>query len=249
MTGVQTVELDNLIPGTMYRYWAVEKNSNGKSLASEKTFETEPSPDPVSKILEVKDIEMQSATVSCYFENFEDAESCGIEYVDGEFTYKEKATPGPDGKVNIRLAKLTAETEYTIRPYVKLAEEDTPTYDDQKTKFTTLEPDVLGWWIFEDNGVYNYQGPPFDVELRSNGRTNTFFGVNYLNWERKGRNILLYTTPSKGSTSWEFRGEFNEDYTRVTGDSYWVYNNVIHDDYEEFKRDSFYMVRNFNKND
>lgn len=249
VTGVQTVELDNLIPGTMYRYWAVEKNSNGKSVASEKTFETEPSPDPVSKILEVKDIEMQSAIVSCYFENFEDAESCGIEYVDGEFTYKEKATPGPDGKVNIRLSKLTAETEYTVRPYVKLADEDTPTYDDQKTKFTTLEPDVLGWWIFEDNGVYNYQGPPFDVELRSNGRTNTFFGVNYLNWERKGRNILLYTTPSKGSTSWEFRGEFNEDYTRVTGDSYWVYNNVIHDDYEEFKRDSFYMVRNFNKND
>lgn len=250
VTGRQTVELKDLIPGTSYRYWAVEKNNNGKSVAMERSFETEPSPAPVSKVLEVTDVEMQSATVVCYFDNVDFAEECGIEYKDGEFAYRKKATPGPDGKAEIKLSKLTAETSYSVKSYVKRIEDDEPSFNESATTFTTAQPDVLGWWKFDSGAGYAYSGPPFDLELRNNGRTNSFWGVNYLFWQRESRKITMQQSVSANSSSYfEYRGEFNEDFTRVTGTVYHVYNNTIHDVYEDNVAGTFYMSRNKSKDD
>lgn len=243
VTGIQTVELTNLLPGTQYTYWAVEKNSSGISKGSQRSFKTEPSPDPVAKILDVKDIDMQSAVISCYFDNLEDAEECGIEYVDGNFSYKEKIKPSADGKGEIKLDKLTAETNYKVKPYVKLVGEDEPFYDDEETRFSTLGPDITGWWVFND-GQGGDGGRVHDVEFRSNGRTDNFYGVNYLTWNREGRKITMrWCTPYPSNSYWEYRGTFNEDFTRVTGEAVYVFDFEPTDSYDEMFKSTFWLRR------
>ena len=240
VTGNQTVELKDLIPGTTYHYWAVEKNGGGESVGKQLSFDTEPSPDPVMKVVEIKDVDIQKATVSCIFENIELCEEYGIEYIDGDFAYKEKATSSDNGSVDIILSKLTAETEYTVRPYAKF-EGEAPMYDETETQFTTSGPDVTGWWIFNDgfNRIH-------DLELRANGRSNTFYGVNYLTWERSGNKIkMLWGSNPPGTSYWEYRGEFNEDFTRAKGTVVYVTISESLDIYDEnFTLDNpFYLFR------
>lgn len=242
VTGNQTVELIDLIPGTKYTYWAAASNSAGKSVSNQRTFKTEPSPYPVSKIVDITDITMHTAVVECYFENFKDAKECGIEYSEGEFTYREKVTPGSDGKARIKLSRLAEETEYRVTPYVELIEVDEP-FKDEPSVFTTLGPDITGWWVFTDNAV---DGRVFDLEIRANGTTNNFYGVNRLTWTRKKREIILTWMSHDGSytstTYWEFRGEFDLNYTSVMGEAVLVTNSPSHQLYDEAYRSRRYMI-------
>ena len=242
VTGDQTLKLEGLIPNTKYTYWAVASNSAGKSVSNQRSFKTEPSPDPVSKILDVTDITMTSATVECYFENFKDAKECGIEYTEGDFTYREKVTPGSDGKVKVKLSKLVAETEYRVSSYVELLEEEEP-FTNEPTVFTTLSPDITGWWVFTDDAP---QGRVFDLEIRANGTTNSFYGVNRLEWERDKRKITLrwrsYYNGTASTTYWEYRGEFDEKFTRVVGEALLITNSPAHGLYDEAYKSSRYVI-------
>lgn len=242
VTGNQTVELKGLIPGTEYTYWAVGANSAGQSISNKRTFKTEPSPDPVAKILNITDVDMHTAVVECYFENFKDAKECGIEYSEGEFTYREKVTPASDGKARIKLSRLAEETEYSVTPYVELIEVDVP-FADEPTVFTTLGPDITGWWVFTDDAV---GGRVFDLEIRANGTTNNFYGVNRMTWKRNKREIILTWMSHDGSytstTYWEFRGEFDLNYTNVVGEAVLVTNSPSHQLYDEAYRSRRYMI-------
>ena len=242
VTGNQTVELTDLIPGTMYTYWAVGKNNAGQSVSNKRTFKTKPSPYPVSKIIDITDITMHTAVVECYFENFENAKECGIEYTEGEFSYRQKMTPGSDGRAKIKLPKLEEETEYSVIPYVELIEEDKP-FMDEPTVFTTLGPDITGWWVFTDNAI---GGRVFDLEIRANGTTNTFYGVNRMTWTRNKRQIILQWKSHDGSytstTYWEFRGEFDLNYTNVMGEAVLVTNSPSHQLYDEAYKSRRYMI-------
>ncbi len=244
VTGTQTVELTGLIPGTKYTYWGVASNSAGKAVSNQKTFKTEPSPDPVAKILDVTDITMQGATIECYFENLEEAKECGIEYSEGEFTYREKVRPDANGNAKVELNKLVAETNYTVTPYVEVEDADAP-FTDEPTEFTTLGPDITGWWVFNDaqgGGI----GRTFDLEIRNNGRTNNFYGVNSLSWTRDKRNItLLWESSVGGYTStarWEYRGVFDENFTKVTGEAFYVVNSPNHDLNDEMFSSGEYVI-------
>lgn len=230
VTGNHTVELENLIPGTTYTYWAIAENNLGKSSATSRTFKTEPSPDPVFAILEVNDIKMKSAIVSCYFENVEDALESGIEVTTDGWSYNYTARPGNDGKAEVKLPNLLAETEYNVRCYVK-TEEGTQ-FEEKTTNFSTLAPDVTGWYTFSDP---QHDGRIFDLELRSNGTTNTFWGVNRMSWKREGRKLTMqWRSIDPNSTAfWEYRGEFNEEFNYASGNVYYVIDSPSHELHDE----------------
>lgn len=242
VTGNQTVELTGLIPGTKYTYWAVGKNSAGESVSNQRTFKTEPSPYPVPKIIDITDITMHTAVVECYFENFKDAKECGVEYAEGEFTYRQKVTPDSDGKAKIKLTKLAEETEYSVTPYVEVLEEDEP-FTDEPTVFKTLEPDITGWYVFTDDAV---GGRVFDVEVRSNGTTNNFYGANRMTWTRDKRKIVFRWESHDGSyvstTYWEYRGEFDVNYKNVIGEALIITNSPAHELYDELYKSRKYMI-------
>lgn len=242
VTGNQTVELTDLIPGTKYTYWAKSKNTAGESEGQKRTFKTEPSPDPVSKILDITDISMQKATVKCYYDNFKDAKECGIIYDDGEFSYKQRTHPESDGVATITLKKLAAETKYTVTPYVELYEGE-EAFKGESEILETLGPDITGWWIFND-GQGEDGGRIHDLEIRPNGRTNNFYGVNSLSWERNGRKITMRWSSITGSNSyWEYRGTFNESYTKVTGEAVYVFDFEPTNTYDEMIRSTFYLIK------
>lgn len=229
VTGNHTVELDDLLPGTKYTYWAMAKNELGTYRGNSRTFETEPSPDPVIAVLEVSDIQMKSANISCYFENIEEAQECGIELTTDDWSYKYPARPGADGKAEVKLPNLLAETDYSVRCYAK-TDEGTQ-YEEKTTEFSTLAPDVTGWYIFSDP---QHNGRIFDIELRSNGRTNNFWGVNWMSWTRKGRKLTMQWRSSDPNSHeyWEYSGEFNEDFDYASGKVNMILDSPAHGLYE-----------------
>lgn len=236
VTGTYTVELDNLIPGTTYRYWASERNSLGSYTGNPRTFKTEPSPDPVGTVIEVTDIDMKSATVRCHFDNMESDYAYGIILTDGKWLYSKTAVPDAGGNAIIKLDRLAAETDYTVSTYISTDPEEAPILEKKATKFSTEGPDITGNWGFTTSGVFgehNY----FDLEIRSNGKTNSFYGVNYCHWTRNGRNITLTLDHVVGgyeSTAYYiFRGEFNEDFTVATGRAIYVHDAYWLEIYEE----------------
>lgn len=97
----------------------------------------------------------------------------------------------------------------------------------EERTFTTDAPDLTGWWTFND-GQGEDGGRTHHVEFYENGNTNNFFGVNHLYWSVSGKSITLHW-PIQGSDSywWEYRGEFNDDFTVATGNGYYCVINYI----------------------
>ncbi len=236
VTGVQTIELEDLIPGTTYRYWAVEKNSLGSSSGNQRSFKTNPSPDPIGTIIDVNDITMESAKVTCHFENLESDFTCGIILTDGKWNYTKTVKPDADGNATIKIDRLVAETDYNVNTYISTDPEEELIIEKKATKFSTEGPDITGMWGFTTKDVFG-GGDYYDLEIRSNGRTNNFYGVNYCYWERNGRNITLKLNNVVGGyespTYYLFRGEFNEDFTVATGRAYYIQDAYWLEIYEE----------------
>lgn len=235
VTGRHTIELENLIPGTTYRFWGEIKSGYGNDISPIGIFETKPSPDPIGSILDVSEIEMESAKVTCQFDNVKSEYQCGVILSDGKWEYRKQTTPDASGLATVDLTGLMPETTYTLKTFIITHYDPEPIVGKNPKEFSTKAPDITGWWIFNTNGQAYGDPGPFDLELRENGRTNNFYGINYLHWEREGKNIFL-TTPTyqtqvgggTPTTAWEFYGRFNDDFTFCTG--YVIYRNFVHDE-------------------
>ncbi len=224
VTGRYTVELKGLVPGTTYRYWSEVKSSRGVSRSPIQTFETEQCPDPSGSIAEVSDIEMRSAKVTCKFDKIEKEYQCGLIISDGNFEYRETMEPDEDGMASLTIERLVAETRYALKTYIVTDTDKGTIIDENEEEFTTAAPDITGSWIFDTNGQAFAASGPFDLEILASGRTNNFFGVNYMTWVRNGRNIILKSGIKDSTTHWEFNGRFNEDFTYATGKVSFVNN-------------------------
>lgn len=235
VTGRNTIELDNLMPGTTYRFWCDIKGSYGNSVSPMGTFETTPSPDPYGMVTDLTDIEMESAKVTCKFDNIKKEFDCGLIISDGKWEYRKPMKPDESGMATINLTGLLAETTYTLKTYIITTYDPEPIEDTSPVNFTTEGPDITGWWIFNDNGQAYAGRPPYEINILASGKTDNFYGVNFLHWQRDGRNLYMSTPTyatqvgTSGPTAcWEFFGRFNDDFTYCTG--YIQYRNFLLDE-------------------
>lgn len=218
-TGVHTEELTDLIPGTTYRIYAFIHGCEGKSISSPFEFTTKESPEPYCQIRGVDNIEMTSGEISFVFENIEDGDKCGIELTNDD--WHTKIIVNQLEASAYKVESLLPDTEYSARAFVIRDGEEY--YEENMTEFTTLEPDVFGPWIFDDG-----QGRTHTLELRPNGRTNYFFGVNYMTWELKGRDLNMVWQAREGITAYVYNGKFNDDFSRATGTADYTATEVIY---------------------
>ena len=224
MTGRNTIELDKLVPGTSYRFWGEIKSAYGNSVSPAGTFETTPSPDPYGVVTDITDIEMESAKVTCKFDNIKKDFDCGLIISDGKWEYRKPVKPDDSGIATLDLTGLLAETNYSLKTYVKTTYDPEPIEGKDIKAFTTAAPDITCWWIFDDNGQAFAGRPPYEMNILASGKTNNFYGLNFMDWERDGKNLYMSTPKyatqvgsSGPTTCWEFFGRFNDDFTFCTG--------------------------------
>lgn len=231
VTGRNTIELDNLIPGTTYRFWGNIKGPYGSSISPIGTFETIPTSDPFGTITEITDIQMEKAKVTCKFENIKESFDCGVILSDGKWEYTKPVKLDDTGMGTADLSDLLAETTYSLRTYIHTTYDPKPIEGKERKEFTTEGPDITGLWILNTN-VQVYANPgPFEVKFLDTGKTNYFNGPNsFMHWQRNGRNLYMNTPTyatqvgmGEPTTCWELFGRFNDDFTFCTG--YVIYRN------------------------
>lgn len=229
VSGRKTIFLSGLMPATTYYYQAYAINEKGKSLGGEHSFTTLKEPEPIVKTGGVSEITQKSAIISCSYDNIPENGKGGVEITSDGWSYSFLISNN-DGEYKMNLTNLLPNTIYKYCAYVETKEN---TYIGEDKFFTTLPPDLTGWWNFSDAQGGNRL---HRVEFYSDGTTNNFFGINRLLWSVDGKNILIiWRISSSESAWWEYRGSFNDDFTQATGDAFYCMLNTVTGAYKEIK--------------
>lgn len=224
INGNMSVPLSGLKAGTTYYYQAYARNKYGKSLGSENIFQTEPEPTPSVQTISVDNISDKSADLTCRFSNLPENSRCGAELTSNAWSYR-LSMPRKEGISKGILSNLEPETTYTVAGFV---ESDNNSVYGNDITFTTKPreiPDLSGAWTFTQ-GYLGAHIVHLNLKLKSKGSNYATYtasgfyggiGFEMTVYSNLQANIaLLALQGAKGC----FAGEFDEDFTSISGSSY-----------------------------
>ena len=135
-------QLSGLQPSTTYTYWSYVDYYGETWSSNSLQFTTKTPPTPVATTGDFSNVTMNSATVTCIYENVPEGGVCGVEYTwNGGST---KQTIGSsNGTQSITLSGLNPATSYTYCAYI---EANGQTYYGSDKSFTTDSPSLAGTW-------------------------------------------------------------------------------------------------------
>ena len=135
-------QLSGLQPSTTYTYWSYVDYYGETWNSNSLQFTTKTPPTPVATTGDFSNVTMNSATVTCTYENVPEGGVCGVEYTwNGGST---KQTIGSsNGTQSITLSGLNPATSYTYCAYI---EANGQTYYGSDKSFTTDSPSLAGTW-------------------------------------------------------------------------------------------------------
>lgn len=145
-------QLYGLQPSTTYNYWAYIDYYGDTWKSNMGSFTTKtPLSIPIATTGDYSNVTMNSATVSCTYENAPDDGVCGVEYTwDGGTNTQ--TVGNSNGTHSITLSDLQQGTTYTYRAYIDVKG---TIYYGEYISFNTEEkiPDVVGTWICTENRI------------------------------------------------------------------------------------------------
>lgn len=170
-------QLSGLQPSTTYTYWSYVDYYGETWSSNSLQFTTKTPPTPVATTGDFSNVTMNSATVTCTYENVPEGGVCGAEYTwNGGST---KQTVGSsNGTQSVTLSGLQPGTSYTYCAYI---EANGQTYYGSDKTFTTESPSLAGTWnctITKGNNTESWQITLTEDHkgsaIRTDGNSNTY---------------------------------------------------------------------------
>ena len=224
VTGNITVPLSGLKPSTTYYYQAFARNSYGKSIGREMSFTTDPAPVPSVSTLRVFDVNQNSAKVECLYSNLPEDKRGGVEITSNDWSYALYQSIS-DGNRTFSISNLEPETSYSVCAFADYSE---GTVYGNDISFTTKPreiPDLSGTWTFSQSYLGAKVVYP-ELKLKSKGSNYAIYtaggfygGITFEMTVYNNLSASIVLSSPYGYSGY-FSGQFDEDFTSVSGSSY-----------------------------